>query len=281
MKYKAFHHTHTRKSTELSGDGYILFPTEKNQVIDPDSAIYKSMYSKWNTREFLNKRTPINIGCVEDATLLSNPKEDGLKIYNMPIKIPHIEEYRIPKELVDYKDLIQRVINYQHSIKNKALEEDYAYLTIEQAWVNPDDFHRRPGAHTDDMQGPRYKNKLPPNQTYIVSNAITTSFYPCPFNFYNFDLNVYDLLPLIKKQATEERAYRLEPNCIYLYDSYSIHSANINTTNEPIWRTLIRIEFSQKVGDEITNTRNPLFTEHLNTWEYQKRDKPEGLISPI
>jgi hypothetical protein len=277
--YQAFHHTKERISSPLSGEGYTLVPQEKVPIIEPDSPIYKSMHIPWNTMEFLNKRNSINIGETSEKEAFNIPRINELHIYNMPIKIPGSLQYNIPKELEEFKQTLQMIINYQSTIKENILE-DYCYITVDQSWVFPGDAQRKTGVHIDDMQGPRYPVKLPPNQTYIVSNAIPTKIYSQSFNFYDFNPDEYDLLPLIQNQANEDNVFELIPFSINLYDSYTAHSSNINKTQHKIWRTLVRVEFTRKIGDEISNTRNPLLADMLQDWVYQKRDKPTNLKIP-
>ena len=84
---------------------------------------------------------------------------------DMPIKFPG-SNFRIPKSLLQFKEVIELVANYEATINDKCFDEYYCYMTVDQGWVKPETLQREAPCHVDGFQGARYNPKTKINHTY-------------------------------------------------------------------------------------------------------------------
>jgi hypothetical protein len=252
----------------------------------PRSPIIEHMHQPWDPEKYLIARAPIDIGVVSDldafADGLPAPVFEnwychaGTPALDMPIKFPG-SLFRVPAEFQRYAGAVQQIIDYETAV-NEFVDRYFCYLTIDQAWVNAGEFHRRPGAHFDGIQGPRYPTKLWPDHSYIVSSdaGTGTTFYVQGFDFRNADVAAVNWRPLVPMQADEQNTLVAEAGHIYLIDAYVAHRCTQSARD--VRRTFLRMEFSLKVYDRLGNSVNPLFQDETSyLWPYVDRPLPAGL----
>jgi hypothetical protein len=174
-------------------DPVILKPRESAFALPSavESPVVRCLDSIWDLREFEHPRRPVSLGTLSAAELAVFARPDAVRILDMPIKMPDIAEYRLPRALAQFADTIQRIVDVEHRI-NPRHAEYHAYLTIDQRWVEPGTLHREAPCHVDGFQGARWKPKCLTNHTYTVSDWLPTAYYVQPFDFRQLDEAVHD-----------------------------------------------------------------------------------------
>jgi hypothetical protein len=252
----------------------------------PRSPVIEHMHQPWDPGKYLIARAPIDIGVVSDldafaaalppAVFENSFCQAGTPVLDMPIKFPE-SLFRLPPELQRHAGAVQQIIDYEKAV-NEFVDRYFCYLTIDQAWVRGGEFHRRPGAHFDGIQGARYATKLWPDHCYIVSSdaGTGTTFYVQGFDFRNADVAAVNWRPLVSLQANEQNTLFAEAGHIYMIDAYVAHRCTQSLTD--VRRTFLRVEFSLKVYDKLGNSVNPLFQDQPSyPWQYVDRPLPAGL----
>jgi hypothetical protein len=252
----------------------------------PRSPIIEHLHQPWDPEKYLIPRAPIDIGVVHrldvfaealPASVLENLySQAGTPVLDMPIKFPG-SRFRIPAEFQQFAGAVQQIIDYE-AVVNEFVDRYFCYLTIDQAWVKAGEFQRRPGAHFDGIQGPRYPTKLWPDHCYLVSSdpGTGTTFYVQGFDFRNADVAAVNWRPLVELLADERNALVAEAGHIYLIDAYVAHRCTQSPRD--IRRTFLRVEFSLKVYDKLGNSINPLFRDQVSyPWPYVDRPLSAGL----
>jgi hypothetical protein len=120
----------------------------------------------------------------------------------MPIKMPDCDEYRILRALLQFTDIIQRIINVENRV-NPHHADYHGYLTVDQRWVEPATLHREAPCHVYGFQGARWNPKCRTNHTYTVSHMLPTAYYIQPFDVFVLDERVHDYFWEINAQAAE------------------------------------------------------------------------------
>ena len=234
---------------------------------DPQSQIAKDLDTIWDFAKFGEPRAPQRIAALgKGAAEFSIPND--IRILDMPIKMKGSSEIRLPAELAQFRDVIQKIIDHEFAmLPTEVVDKYYAYLTIDQSVVEPGSFQRKPGAHVDGFQGARIVEKNEVNHSYIVTDGIPTVFYPQKFDFSKLDVARHDYFREMDRTADESQAMRISKNEIWLMDAYSVHRADIAT--ERTHRTFLRLSFDVKEFDRLGNTINPHFEYN---WEMKARD---------
>ena len=241
------------RQTRLSGKGFSLSPRAKRvSARRRGTAIVQDLLAPWDLARMLKGRTPQKIGVIEARAAFSRP---SVSVLNLPIKMPGTD-FRIPAELEQYREFLQKIIDDQVAV-NPNWSEFHAYLTVDSGFVKKGSYHRRPGIHIDGVQGSRYMQKLPPENTYSASDAVGTVFYAQPFDLRHIQADRDYIHGELERQADERNAVQTANYGIYHWDSYSAHRAAV--AEQDIARTFARVEFSKKVYDSVGDTVNPLF----------------------
>lgn len=235
---------------------------------DWESPVVKSIGRLWNKNMFLSQHHPHLIGVIKNQSLFS--EFAGIRVLDMPIKFPNTD-VRVPTGLVQFKEAIQAIINYERAI-NPDYEEYYAYITVDQKVIHLGSTHRRPGAHVDGIQGRAYPRKLRVDHSYLIADREPTVFYTHPFDLREFDVNVHNFNTVFAAQANPDERVQPQPFEITMMDAFSVHESPIISESGP--RTLLRIEFSEKKYNRLGNTHNPHFDYR---WEMIPRPIPEDL----
>jgi hypothetical protein len=249
------------RDTPLSREGGIaLRPRPRSAAVrgsDTDKPVLRDLGRVWDVSRFETGRAPIELGELEDRSAFSEPR--GINVLDLPIKMAGSEDdYRLPKELEPFREAIQRIIDAEHSLHPPGeLAKYYAYLTIDQGFVEKGRYQRRPGLHVDGFQGKSIEPKTEVNHSYVVSNRTPTVYFTHPFDFSHLEDGRHDFFLEMDRQADEGRTLRTRPYRIYLMDGYSVHRAE--KAARAGHRTFLRLSFEREVFDRKGNTHNPLF----------------------
>jgi len=238
-----------------------------------DSPILRCIDSTWTLDEFLCPRKPVSLGLLTPNELSTFTKAGAIRTLDMPIKMPDCDEYRIPRVFAQFTDAIQRIIDVEHKI-NPNHADYFAYLTIDQGWVEPGSLQREAPCHVDGFRGARLNPKCRTNHSYTVSDILPTAYYIQPFDFSGLDERVHDFFWEMNAQVADtNEAYRWQPQAaeITLMDCYTAHRGVENTSNERVFRTWLRLSFEERrrIFDRLGNAHNPFFDYR---WTMVERD---------
>jgi len=254
--------------TTLSGRGYGIGIRKWREPIDTDHFIVKTVISKFDKENFLTPHFPIVIGEVYDTEKFSNVR--NLRVLDCPIKFPGSNEYRVPHELDQFDDVIAKAASHEHAI-NPNIDQFYAYLTVDQKYVEADNFQRKPGCHVDGFQGLRINPKRLINRSYIAYDRVPTVFYGQSFETEHLDEAKHDFFLSFDEQAKEEAEMRFDPYSIILMNAYSVHRSDKVTY--PIYRTFFRLSYDVNRFDRFGNTHNPMFDYNWDMVTRNTKDK--------
>ena len=251
-----------------------IFDTEDPVVITPratemklpapaDSPVMRCLNSTWDLAEFENPRTPVSLGLLDRDELAVFSRKDAVRVLDMPVKMPDVAEYRLPRALRQFAGAIQRMVDVEHHI-NPRHADYHAYLTVDQRWVEPGTLHREAPCHVDGFQGARWDPKCLTNHTYTVSDLIPTAYYGQRFDFTGLDERLHDYFWEMNAQVAdtnEGHRWQPRPAEITLMDCYSVHRGVENDGGARVFRTWLRLSFEERrrVFDRLGNAHNPLF----------------------
>jgi hypothetical protein len=262
---------------KLSNDGFeIVADASKNRIgiLSPfDSLIIADLNSGWDTAKFLVPRLPVDLGTLDQEERLAFSRPGAPRTLDMPIKFPG-SYFRIPETLRQFQGLIERVAHFEAAVNPDCFDEYYCYMTIDQGVVRPDTLQREAPCHVDGFQGARWNPKTRINHTYVVSDALPTTYYLQPFDFSQLDEarhNFFWEMNRIVAMTRSAHAWRPQNNQINLIDAYTVHRGT--EAVEPTFRTWVRLSFEVRKFDRLGNAHNPLFAYD---WEMVPRDI-EGL----
>lgn len=229
--------------------------------------IHETINSVWNKDEYKMVHRPVIVGEIRRWEQFSSPVE---RVLDMPIKFPGTE-YRVPKNLDHFWGSITTCIREENRINPKH-DQFYAYLTIDQGWVLPNQTHRTSGYHVDGMQGARINPKVTIEHSYLASNTLPTVFCPQPFYVTDLDEDTHNFFATFEKQALVRNEMVFPDYTIILQDAYCVHRCS--RAYKPTYRTFFRLEYSVRIWDRLGNTHNPLFDYN---WDMVPRDIPKHL----
>lgn len=256
-------------------DPVILRPRETDIALPDaaDSGVIRCLNSTWDLAEFERPRRPVSLGDLSKTELDVFSRPDAVRVLDMPIKMPDIAEYRLPRALRQFAGALQRIIDVEHHLN--ARHADYhAYLTIDQRWVEPGTLHREAPCHVDGFQGARWEPKCLTNHTYTVSDVLPTAYYVQPFDFRQLDVRLHDYFWEMNAQVADtSEAHRWQPRPaeLTLMDCYCVHRGVENEGPSRVFRTWLRLSFEERrrVFDRLGNAHNPLFDYE---WKMVDRD---------
>ena len=257
----------------LSAHGFIIVPDAAlntgNLGSHSTSAVVADLGSIWDLNKFKTLRRPLSVACVspKDMALFSLP---GMpRILDMPIKFPGTE-YRVPKEYAQLRPVLEMIAHHRAAFNIPGEEEFYAYLTVDQSWVEPGILQREAPCHVDGFQGARWNPKVRLNHTYTIGDAVPTTYYEQPFDFdalnekvHNFFWEMNRIVALTKSR----HAITPEDGELTMMDAYCVHRGS--PAPERLYRTWIRLSFEVRKFDRLGNAHNPMFDYN---WEMVPRD---------
>lgn len=251
---------------ELMQEGFeIIADGNKNTVdIPTDNPIIQDLNSIWDLNKFKNPRIPVTLGLLSEEQQLNFSKKGLPRTLDLPIKFPG-SNFRIPKAFEQLHAVIEKVAHFEAAINKKCFDEYYCYLTVDQGIVKPETLQREAPCHVDGFQGARWNPKVRINHTYVVSDAIPTTYYVQPFDFDHLDEAKHNFFWEMNKivAATKSmHAWRPKINEVNMIDAYTVHrgtEAEVET-----FRTWIRLSFEVRKFDRLGNAHNPLFKYNWN-----------------
>lgn len=248
----------------LSGEGEVVIydPNIWVPIIDKDHPSYHDMFNQFSIRKYCFPRFPIDMGKV------SLPEENVPNVLRLPIKMAG-EEVKIPKEIMAWKPLIDRILQYEVVI-NRQYEKFFVHVTIDTSYVNVGEYHRFPGYHGDGLQGAKFPVKLTCEHSYIVVTDPPTEVCLQPFFLDHLDPAKHNLFTEMDKQALPENTYKLLSNHLYLFDPYVVHRTP--KINSPINRTFFRLTVTPAELMVPKNTINPMFKPPIYPAKIDVRD---------
>lgn len=255
-----------------AADPVILRPDPGRGVAVPEaSPVVRGIHGTWDIQEFLTPRRPVSLGALGAEELAMFARPGATRVLDMPIKMPDLAEYRLPRALAQFSATIQRIIDAEHRV-NPHHADYHAYLTIDQRWVQPGSLHREAPCHVDGFQGARWHPRCRTNHTYTVGDVLPTAYYVQPFDLTRLDERVHDLfweMNAIVADTDEAHRWQPAPAEITLMDCYCVHRGV--EANTAVFRTWLRLSFEERrrVFDRLGNAHNPLFEY---AWEMVPRD---------
>jgi len=254
-------------------------PTAARYDADPTQPVLAALDRTWDLAQFAIPRRPVSLGVLAADELATFTRPGVTRVLDMPIKFPDGDDYRLPRALAQVAPVVQRIIDVEHAV-NPSPAEYFAYLTIDQGWVEPAALHREAPCHVDGFQGARWHPRCRTNHSYTVSDVLPTAYYVQPFDVTGLDERVHDFFWEMNAQVADTReAHRWQPRPaeLTLMDCYCVHrgvEAEVRT-----FRTWLRLSFEERrrVFDRLGNAHNPLFDY---AWPMVERDiEALGLVA--
>ncbi len=238
---------------------------------DPSQPVLAGIDRPWDLAEFARPRRPVSLGVLPPEMLARFAQPGLVRVLDMPIKVPDLEEIRLPRALAQVAPVIQRIVDVEQVI-NPSLHDYFAYLTIDQGWVDAEALHREAPCHVDGFQGARWHPRCRTNHSYTVSDVLPTAYYVQPFDLSGLDEQVHDFFWEMNAQVAdtnEAHRWQPQPGELTLMDCYCVHrgvEADVRT-----FRTWLRLSFEERrrVFDRLGNAHNPLFAYE---WPMVERD---------
>jgi hypothetical protein len=256
--------------TSLNSYGYSIGFRQWKKQYDKDHFIIKTVGRKFDKSLFSFPHTPIVIDDIANIGKFS--RKSNLRVLDMPIKLAGFSDYRIPRELDQFDELIAKCVSFEREI-NPFIHEYYAYLTVDQGTIQKDEYQRRPGCHTDGFQGAGIQWKVPVARSYIVYDECPPVFFPQSFKTDHLDEAKHNFFMSFDEQADENMSLIFDPYQIVLMNGYTVHRAS--KMEDTRYRTFFRLTFDFNIYNRFGNTHNPMF--HYK-WNMIEKDTQRNLI---
>jgi hypothetical protein len=259
----------------LSAEGTRITPDSGAKVpeIPRESPVIQDLNSIWDTSKFMTPRAPVSLGVMTGEELEKFGKWGVPRVLDLPIKFPG-SDFRLPKELEQFADLVQKVANYELAINPGCFDEYYCYMTVDQGVITPGRLQREAPCHVDGFQGARWEPKVRINHSYTVGDALPTKYYVQPFDFSQLDEAKHNYFWEMNRQVAatnSEHACQPVAGEITMMDAYCVHRGVEAEKETP--RTWVRLSFEVRQFDRLGNAHNPMFSYK---WSMVPRDI-EGL----
>lgn len=202
------------------------------------------------------------------------PLAIGVDILDMPIKFPGSNEYRIPKQAKKLVKTIKDIAELEHSY-NDRIDDYYAYLTTELAYVQTGKTQRREGFHVDGYQGARTTKNNLINRSYTYTSSDTTQFSLKGVDISSIDDSRYNVFKYMDSKLEGEKSclWWPEPYEIVFMNAYNIHRSP--EVRFPHLRFFFRLSYDVRKFDRKGNTHNPMFDYK---WKMVERNTPNSLM---
>ena len=247
----------------------------------PDGRVVAGIHGVFDIVELRDRpRRPASLGVLSPGELADLVHPGAPRVLDMPVKLPDLAEYRIPRALAQFAPTIQRIVDVEHLI-NPHHAEYHAYLTIDQGWVEPSALHREAPCHVDGFQGARWHPRCRTNHSYTVSDVLPTAYYVQPFDLTALDETRHDMFWEMNAQVadTEERhRWQPRPGRLTVMDCYCVHRGveAARGSTGPGCGCRSRSAGACSIGSG--NAHNPLFDY---AWEMVERDIEQLHLRPF
>jgi hypothetical protein len=247
----------------------------------PDGRVVAGIHGTFDIQELRDHpRRPASLGVLPEDALAMFARPGAVRVLDMPIKMPDLDEYRLPAALAQFAPTIRRIIDVEHLI-NPQHGEYFAYLTIDQGHVEPTQLHREAPCHVDGFQGARWHPRCRTNHSYTVSDVLPTAYYVQPFDLTALDERVHDVFWELNAQVADtDEMFRWQPRPAELtvMDCYCVHRGV--EAEQRMHRTWLRLSFEERrrVFDRLGNAHNPLFDY---AWTMVERDIEQLHLRPF
>ena len=200
-------------------------PARATIPASPDGLVIAGIHRPFDIRELLRPRRPASLGLLDAAELARFARPGSPRVLDMPIKLPDLAEYRLPRALAQFAPTLQRIVDVEHLI-NPHHADYHAYLTVDQGTVEPDELQREAPCHVDGFQGARWHPRCFTNHSYTVSDVLPTAYYVQPFDLLALDETKHDFFWELNAQVADtNEAHRWQPEAAELtvMDCYCVH----------------------------------------------------------
>lgn len=240
--------------TELGSNGFSVGIRRWKKPIDKDHPIISSVGSIFNASNYSIAHTPIIVDGISFGDKFSEANDT--RILDCPIKFPGRNEYRIPKALSSFDEAIAKAVSFEHAI-NPNVNDYYAYITVDQGYINAYECQRSIGCRANGFQGANINPKLPIARSYIAYDRVPPKFYHQGFTTDHLDEAKHNFFFSFDEQARAEAARTIERYNIVLTHAYTVYR---NTAVDyPTYRTFFRLTYDVRQYDRFGNTHNNLF----------------------
>lgn len=257
----------------LSAHGFTIVPdaglNTGNLGSPSTSAVVADLGSVWDLNKFKMPRRPLSVAHISAQSMALFSLPGMPRILDMPIKFPGTE-YRVPQEYAQLRPVLETIAHHRAALNIAGENEFYAYLTVDQSWVEPGILQREAPCHVDGFQGARWDPKVRLNHTYTMGDAVPTTYYEQAFDFDALDEKVHNFFwEMNRIVALTKSQHAITPanGELTLMDAYSVHRGS--PAPERLYRTWIRLSFEVRKFDRLGNAHNPMFDYN---WEMVPRD---------
>ena len=262
--------TPIREAT-VSSDGFVFTSPDSMQEIEP----MEFLNELWNENNFNKVNLPRQVGHLDKDQEYAFSFRNNIRILDMPIKFPHLDEFRCPKELQQFSDIIQQIAAYEKAM-NPRINDYYCYITIDQKVVSKGKQTRRGGIHVDGFQGDRIKDPLPIDHSYLIYDVVPTIFYDQSFNVRShWNRSCHNYFEGFDSQKESGKKIFYAPLDILLINAYCLHEAPI--VEKDLYRTFFRMTYTVREFDRTGNAHNPMFDYQF---DMACRDTASTLVHP-
>lgn len=219
----------------------------------------------WDIKIFNNKNLPIVVDKIRNKS--SFDKKHQSKFFwllDLPIKMPGIG-WKVPSELSQFSEFISKSIGYEKMV-NPNIDNYYAYLSVDQRVVAPNESQRRPGWHADSFitkyTNPdiEYNKQVETDSIYLAYNSLPTEFCAGPFTF-NQSFDHHDNVQVLShfdNMARGKEIITYSPYTILKMGPECVHRVGFNKSDHYCPRTFIKMVFSKQIFNRIGNDHNHL-----------------------
>lgn len=238
--------------------------------------IFDDMATVWDLQKFKTVRKPYDLNhgiSINEATKAKFSQKGAVNVLDLPIKFPG-SDFRVPKELLQFEDIIRRVARFERQYNYSSYDEYYCYASVDQRWVKAGSLQREAPCHVDGFQGAKWNPKVKINHTYVISDILPTTYYVQPFNFDALDEAKHNFFWEMNRQVAltnSQYAWQPQPYELNLIDAYTVHRGT--PADQDCFRTWLRLSFEVRIFNRLGNAHNPMFSYD---WQMEPRDI-EGL----
>jgi hypothetical protein len=245
--------------TKLNSYGFSVGIRQWRKSLDEDHFILSSVKSVFDKSKYDVAHKPIVVDGISFAEKFSHAND--IRVLECPIKFAGRNEYRIPRELIQFEEAIAKSVAFEHAI-NPSVIDYYAYITIDQGYVKENVCQRSIGCRVNGFQGAKVNPKLPVARSYVAYDRVPMKFYNQGFQTDHLDDAKHNFFFSFDEQRKKEAEHSFERYNILLTNAYTVYR---NTTVDyPVYRTFFRLTYDVRRYERFGNTHNPLYDYRWN-----------------